>query len=96
MKLYHIAHKKDLPSIKRKGLIGVLDYILVDSGDIDKKGVNLVSDVDEYPFPLTNKNVILEINSNRLNKRKLIHVGDWWWRYQGNIPLIAIVSIDLP
>ena len=68
------------------------DYILEGFDEYDEYGVNLISDVDDYPFPITRRKVILAVDTNYLDKKKLIYFGEGWWRYYDSIPKYAIIE----
>lgn len=90
---YHITKRKNLNSIMKKGLLATRDYIFTGWEDIDKPGVNLIENVEDYPFPLKRGDVILGISVKDLNKKKLRYLGEGWLRYEGNISSKAISQI---
>jgi hypothetical protein len=90
MKLYHRGYQSDVASIMRLGLLVEPDEMLPDNA----AGVNLTTGYHyAYPQPW---DAWFEIDGSQLDQTKLWNVGEWWWRYDGNVPPGAITVVPSP
>jgi hypothetical protein len=94
MELFHITSQLNLGSILKHGLRGCWDEAIEDTIPGWDEGVNLTSSLDDFFRPIGDREIALVIDCTRLDPARLKLIGDWWWRYSGDLPRQAIIRAE--
>jgi hypothetical protein len=88
--LWHTTSESNLESILAEGLIGCEDEALDDG----IAGVNFTNDPQEFYRDIFDDEVWIKVDSSRLDPSLLNCYGGWWWRYNANVPMTAIIGFE--